>query len=253
MATENLESDFKRLADSEQLVHGYIFFGADTARQLGFATSLASYLENKKWEISKRVLSDANFIDGAKVDLGVEVARSATHFLYRQPVASKYRTLVISAAEEFTTQAQNALLKIAEEPPSHGLIILILKDANVLLPALRSRFQHIFFPAKGGQGRQAEKQELTELEKEALNLVKEFLSVDRRGKSLLIKSLAEREREVEKSEKLIDTFTKFLIEELAKNPKKNSAALKELLKRYSAIKDLSTNKRLQLEAVIQYL
>ena len=38
-----------------------------------------------------------------------------------------------------TVQAQNALLKTIEEPPSYAVIFLLTENAEVLLPTIRSR------------------------------------------------------------------------------------------------------------------
>lgn len=244
----DFEKKWERLIKTERLAHGYIFFGSNVKALTQNALALAHYLETGKWDVSEKVLLDARIIDGTKENLGVDVSRAATEFLYRQPVVSARRTLIISSAEECTDQAQNALLKIAEEPPKGALIILIVRDPGVFLPALRSRFQSIFF------GNAKTSRVLSELEEEARGLAEQFLLSDRKGKSALLKALNEREKEVDvKEQKLFDSFSRFLVEELARDVVKYSAALKELLKRQSAMKDLSTSKRLQLEAVIRYL
>lgn len=248
-STKEIENDFKRLIKNEALTHGYIFFGHAIEQQFKAAKSLANFLETGKWAEPARVLFDARFIDGAREDLGIEDMREFTHSLYQQPVVSSRRTLVVNAAHELTSQAENALLKISEEPPAHALIILIVADVNVLAPTLQSRFQKVFFsPIKG------EKIARSELEKEAVKLVEKFLMSDPRARSQLIKALVERDRDTdEKGEKIFDYFVRFLIEELAKKPEQNWRALKHLLNRYTLINQYQTNKRLQLEAVLPFL
>ncbi len=242
------EIDLKRLAKEKTLAQGYILYGADAAGMFKTAQALANFLEAGKWQEPTGVLSDAMFVDGTKQDLGVDVAREFSNFLYRFPVGSQYRTLVVNGAADFTPQAQNALLKITEEPPSHGLIILIVKELTVLLPPLLSRFQKMYF---GGEG---EKDIFSPAEEEAKVLVKKFLAAGDKGRSDLIKAMVTNEKEIdEKSEKVVDHFVRFLIEELHKKPEENWRALKALLKRQQAMSDYSTNKRLQLEAILSFL
>ena len=193
---------------------------------------------------------DAKFIDGEAQDLGVDVAREFSEFLYRQPVASPRRTLVINSAAEFTRQAQNAILKIVEEPPSHALIILTMRDANSLLVPLKSRLQSFYVASVVG-----EKPTRTPLEDRAVELVEKFLMSSPDARKQQIKQMVEDDKEddVEKSEKIVDTFVSCLIAELAKKPEANVAALKAALKRQTAMGDYSTSKKLQLEAIAQYL
>jgi DNA polymerase III delta prime subunit len=254
----SIESDLKRLAKDKALGQGYIFHGSDVQGQFKTAQQLANFLETGKWSEPEGVLSDALFIDGTKQDLGVDVAREFSNFLYKFPVASHYRTLVVNGAIDLTPQAQNALLKIAEEPPSHGLIILVVNELTVLLPPLLSRFQKIFFPTSARRGETGGasdgKEVFTPAQQEAKEFVQKFLAGNPKTRSDIVKALVTNEKDIdEKSEKVVDHFTRFLIEELYKKPEANWRALKHLLARQQAMGDYSTNKRLQLESVIPFI
>ena len=56
-----------------------------------------------------------------------------------KPYSSKYKVYIISEAEKMTTQAQNAILKTLEEPPSYAVILLLVSNMNSLLPTILSR------------------------------------------------------------------------------------------------------------------
>lgn len=60
------------------------------------------------------------------------------------------RAIVIEHANRMTTEAQNALLKLLEEPPADTVIILTASQLHDLLPTIRSRVQimHVRPPAK---------------------------------------------------------------------------------------------------------
>lgn len=243
-----VEKDFRQLVKDEALGHAYIFYGGSLSEELKFARELANFIENRKWEIDNRLLVDALLIDGTQLDLGVDVARSFSEFLYRQPVASSRRTLIVHAAGELTQQAQNAILKISEEPPAHSLIILTVQDFNVLLPPLLSRFQKVAFAEN------KKEEVLSPAQTHAKELVETFLMSDERGKVELIKNLAKDERDIEeKGKKVVDHFITYLMIELAKKPEQNWRALKHLLHRFTLMNDFQTNRRLQLEAVLQFL
>lgn len=52
-----------------------------------------------------------------------------------------YRATIIRSAQKLNISAQNALLKILEEPPKNTIIILIVEDEKKLLPTIISRCQ----------------------------------------------------------------------------------------------------------------
>lgn len=56
-----------------------------------------------------------------------------------RPYSSPYKVYIISDAEKMTQQAQNALLKTIEEPPSYVVILILTTNASALLPTILSR------------------------------------------------------------------------------------------------------------------
>ena len=56
-------------------------------------------------------------------------------------LAHEKETLIIITAHKYNQAAQNALLKIIEEPPQNVRFILIAKNKNAFLPTIRSRMQ----------------------------------------------------------------------------------------------------------------
>lgn len=74
--------------------------------------------------------------------LSIDDAHTLIQEAYRAPLASLYRTFVIRT-NQITGDAQNALLKLFEEPPHTARFFLLLPSADELIPTLRSRF-HLF-------------------------------------------------------------------------------------------------------------
>lgn len=56
-----------------------------------------------------------------------------------KPYSSPYKIYIVDEAEKLTVQAQNALLKTIEEPPSYAVILLLTANAGMLLPTILSR------------------------------------------------------------------------------------------------------------------
>ena len=56
-----------------------------------------------------------------------------------KPMVGPYRIFIVDEAEKMNEEAQNALLKTLEEPPSYAVILLLTTNANELLPTIRSR------------------------------------------------------------------------------------------------------------------
>ena len=51
--------------------------------------------------------------------------------------------MLIDAADEMTTSAENALLKVLEEPPRRALLLLVSHNPNSLLATSRSRCRQL--------------------------------------------------------------------------------------------------------------
>lgn len=141
---ENLSAHFRRLVDKSELSHGYIFYGPHGSGRSFFARCLASYLEDNLWYPVEN-LSDFYSLNPASDSIGIDEVRSLKQALYQTPLRAKKRVAVIHQAERLTNEAQNALLKVAEETPLSGLLILTLRDLDSLEDTLRSRFQPIYF------------------------------------------------------------------------------------------------------------
>ena len=71
--------------------------------------------------------------------LGVETVRQIRATAYIKPNDLAVKIYRIRDAEKMTDQAQNALLKLFEEPPAGVYFLLLASNASALLPTVRSR------------------------------------------------------------------------------------------------------------------
>ncbi len=77
--------------------------------------------------------------DDKKKTVSVDLARQARAELYIRPGEGKRKIYVFPRAQDLTPQAQNALLKVLEEPPEYGAFLLLADHAEAMLPTVRSR------------------------------------------------------------------------------------------------------------------
>ena len=95
----------------------------------------------------RRILNK-NFVDvkyiakkEGKSTIGVEEIRSMREDIYLSPTESAYKIYIVEDAQAMTPQAQNALLKIFEEPPSGVVIFLLCDNIQKILSTIKSRAQ----------------------------------------------------------------------------------------------------------------
>lgn len=77
--------------------------------------------------------------------LGIEEARQLHQWAYQKPLVSPVRYFILICGG-VTHEAQNALLKLFEEPPQTSAFALLVSDIELILPTLRSRFAIIELP-----------------------------------------------------------------------------------------------------------
>ncbi len=70
--------------------------------------------------------------------LGVDEAREIVVAAYNRPIESKSQTFVLRA-HFITLEAQNALLKVIEEPPLSSRFVIVVPADFVVLPTILSR------------------------------------------------------------------------------------------------------------------
>jgi hypothetical protein len=70
--------------------------------------------------------------------LSIDAVRALKADAFVQPLVASVRTFVV-AAREWPPEAQNAFLKLLEEPPSSATFMLVVPRVDVLLPTVRSR------------------------------------------------------------------------------------------------------------------
>jgi|APSaa5957512576_1039674.scaffolds.fasta_scaffold40653_2 DNA polymerase III delta prime subunit len=73
----------------------------------------------------------------------IKQVREIEVFLSKKPYQNDKNICLITHADKLTIPAQNAILKILEEPPKNSLVILLTKNQHQLLETITSRCQII--------------------------------------------------------------------------------------------------------------
>ncbi len=83
-----------------------------------------------------------------KKSIGVDEIREIIADVYTRPFKAAKKVYIIEDGEALTVGAQNALLKVLEEPPAYAVFILCTSEADKILPTIRSRSRIIRFQPK---------------------------------------------------------------------------------------------------------
>lgn len=92
-------------------------------------------------KIQKNIHPDVKIIssDKAKNSFHVQKVREIKSDAYTAPNESRHKVFILKNAQTMTVQAQNAILKLLEEPPKNVIFILTCKNKQELLPTVISR------------------------------------------------------------------------------------------------------------------
>lgn len=135
-------------------------------------------------EIGMKAEANPDFVVLQYGLLSVEDARKVSEVAAGAPFAGEHKVVVIAASRAYH-EAQNALLKIFEEPPPDTYLFLVLPSLGGLLPTLRSRVQEL-----------AVKESSKKISEEA----EKFIGATKEKRSAIIKKLASGKDEDERRE-----------------------------------------------------
>lgn len=96
--------------------------------------------------------------DGTSKSFHIDKIRALRQDAFVVPNEADYKVYILDYANNMTISAQNALLKVLEEPPKSVVFILICKSSSLLLQTIRSRcqifsfesFEHKLYDKKAG-------------------------------------------------------------------------------------------------------
>ncbi len=131
--------------------HCYLLCGPGGSGKRTLAKLLAQALQCTERETPcgrcaqcRKVLTDSHpdvirVDDPEKKTVYVDLIRRLQADAYIRPNEGRHKVYVIPRAQNMNESAQNALLKLIEEPPSYAVFLLLTDNADKLLPTVRSR------------------------------------------------------------------------------------------------------------------
>jgi len=150
----------KKSLGSGNISHAYIFSGPEHVGKFTLAKMFALHLiEGSKLDLEMEKTSKDALLDLITIapeitekngvakqrDIPIESIRDVQKSLSLFPYHGKYKILIIDDAHKLNVAAQNALLKILEEPNPTTIIILVTSNEDKILPTVKSRCQMINF------------------------------------------------------------------------------------------------------------
>jgi DNA polymerase-3 subunit delta' len=75
----------------------------------------------------------------------VDEARALSEFFSKSPASAPHRVAIVDAIDDLNVNAANAILKTLEEPPPHGVLLMVSHSPGRLLPTIRSRCRRLAF------------------------------------------------------------------------------------------------------------
>jgi len=203
---------------------------------------------NKALEFSKKICKENN-IDNFDITIlepekatGIGDVRILQEKILFKPLMGKQKAVVLNASKGISQEAQNALLKVLEEPPANTFIFLVVLNKDVVLPTIISRCKIIDLNNQVILS----KEETREFEEKFSELLKSSLS----KKLKLAESLAkDRDSALEWLGKIIlGARAKMINLETDRNGSLNyQKKITVLQKRYIELKNSNANLRLGLE------
>lgn len=150
---EQIKEHLQNAISMNKISHAYILDGPDQSGKMSLAKSFAMALQCEqqstegcmKCHSCKQALSnnqpDIIYLQHEKPNtISVDdIRKQINNDIVIKPYASPYKIYIIDEAEKMNQQAQNALLKTIEEPPTYAILLLLTTNADAFLPTILSR------------------------------------------------------------------------------------------------------------------
>ena len=146
---------------NERLPHALLIDGPDGSGKMTFAKDIAAALNcecksdttrpfpcgrcNSCRRIKEGMFTDVKILsrtDG-KATIGVQMIKDFRSDMFLSATESGHKVYIIDEAEKMTTEAQNALLIVREEPPQNVVIMLLASGSDSILTTIKSRTQYV--------------------------------------------------------------------------------------------------------------
>lgn len=172
--------------------------------------------------------------------IGIAEIRKLAEQLSFGAAADKHRLVVLYHADQMSIPAQNACLKLLEEPPANTELLLTVTHADALLDTIRSRcsIQNI-------------SKDIENTQNVLRNTVEEILSEFNKLSLRELTELAEKYKESTQAHALLSTFVIVLSSKLEKSPSTElRTATTAAVQAEWTVRETNTNPRMVIESFL---
>ncbi len=141
---------FKGLISTERLSHAYLLEGETGTGKKTLANHIVKLMmchhlnacDNCNSCMCVNLGTHPDIINISNDDrqtIGIDKIRELNVKVFEKPVISKYKAVIINNAHLLTKDAQNAMLKLIEEPPCYAIFIMLCDSKAKMLKTVLSR------------------------------------------------------------------------------------------------------------------
>ena len=152
MKIEDIRKILLRAKEKNKIQNSFIIYGGREEERKDVAIFLTGILNCdknfcKECEICRRIITntypDLKLIIPEKNILSIDEVRGIKSDIFIKPYYNKYKVYIVQV-EYIKEEASSAFLKIIEEPPEYGIIMILTPNINFLLPTIISRCSRIY-------------------------------------------------------------------------------------------------------------
>lgn len=119
----------------------FIIISQDKTKRQAYVQEYCIKLEIDKFDIT--IIEKDNSVKQNTQSISIDDVKHMQKKIFLKPIKSKTKAVILEDSHLLTPEAQNALLKVLEEPPEHTIIMLGANTREALLPTILSRCQII--------------------------------------------------------------------------------------------------------------
>ena len=132
----SLIENFKNRCSNGNLSHAQLISGEDGIGKSILAEILGKLILNG--DLNREYVDIINYRP-SKASFGVDDVREIIDEVNKKPFEGDKKVIIIHQGNKLTIQAQNALLKTIEEPPTEVYIIILCESLELILDNIKSR------------------------------------------------------------------------------------------------------------------
>lgn len=138
----------------------FIITSRDKEKRIAFAKDFCAQYKISPFDIS--VIEKETSVKQNVNSIGIDDVKKMQQTVFLKPLKSELKAVILEDAQLLTNEAQNAMLKILEEPPEQTLLILSADTKESFLPTILSRCKVIELENEGIKLTTRERNDITE-------------------------------------------------------------------------------------------